>query len=443
LKAFASLRARLVVALLAVFALGAAATLLLISSHARSLGEVLEDSSLETQARDLIAGLRFDPDGRLLSVRPSAVWAQAYASGKAAYAVYGADGRLEARSPGARPPPARLAPKGGQEITPLRLIGPGQDLALGAGAPFGGSVSVTRINPGMPNSDAPDPWDTIAPLSLVAVLAAAAMLVAWSVAGWSLTPLKRTVEEAAAIGPERPEARLSGAGLTSEFQPLAGAVNRALDRVAAAYEAERRFTADAAHALRTPLSVLDLRLQRAQADGRVDWPVVRADLAELARVVAGLLALSRADRAVAGEPHTRLNLARLVREVAASMTPALEAEGRTLDVSAPAVLELRADARELRDLLYALLDNARAHGRGEVAVTLQEADGRAMLVVADAGEGVAEDARERMFERFQQVDAGRGGAGLGLAIVRQAARNHGGDAHFIGAARVEVQLSLS
>ena len=442
MRAFASLRARLVVALTTIFLLGAVATLLMISSHARSVGEVLEDASLETQAHDLIGALRFDAAKRLVAVHMPPVWAQAYATGKAAYAVYGPDGRLEARSMGGGAPPARLAPKPGQDATPLRLVGPAQDLALGASAPFGRSVAVTRINPGLPHPDAPDPWDSIVPLTLVATLAAAAVLASWLVAGWSLRPLRRTVQEATAIGPERPAARLSVAGLPSEFQPLATALNRALDRVASAYVAERRFTADAAHALRTPLSVLDLRLQRAQAGGHVDWPVVRADLAELARVVTALLALSRADRVSGPEPHAALNLARMVREVAAAISPALEAEGRGLGVSAPATLSLKGDAGELRDLLYALLDNARVHGRGEVSVMLHQVEARAVLIVRDQGDGVPEAERERMFERFRQRDASRGGAGLGLAIVRQAARNHGGEAHFSGPAEIEVRLDL-
>ncbi len=62
--------------------------------------------------------------------------------------------------------------------------------------------------------------------------------------------------------------------------------------------------------------------------------------------------------------------------------------------------------------------------------------------MADQGAGVPEAEREAMFERFRQRDASRGGAGLGLAIVRQAARNHGGEAHFVGASTVEVRLAL-
>jgi two-component system, OmpR family, sensor histidine kinase TctE len=438
----ASLRARLVLGLMAVFVLGMAATWGLIASHAASMGEVLEDSSLQAQARVVIAGLRFDARGGVMAMRLPKPWGEAYRQGLASYAVYGPDGRLEAWSASRGTAPALIPLAPGVQASPLKLVGDEQDLALGSAAPFGREVVVARHNPGGAVPHPPDPWEDVFPLGLMAALAVLAVAMAWLVAGWSLGPLRRATDEAAAIGPEQPEARLSDAGLPAEVRPLALAINRALDRVAAAYAAERRFTADAAHALRTPLSVLDLRLQRAQAGGHIEWPVVRADLAELKHVVSGLLSLSRADRAAKPEPREALNLARTVREVAAGVAPALEAEGRGLSVVAPPALAVTGDDRELRDLLYALLDNARVHGRGEVSVTLREAVGHAVLTVADQGEGVPEAEREAMFERFRQRDASRGGAGLGLAIVRQAARNHGGEAHFVDASTVEVRLGL-
>jgi signal transduction histidine kinase len=128
---------------------------------------------------------------------------------------------------------------------------------------------------------------------------------AWIVAAWSLRPLSRASREAALIGPERLQDRISLAGLPSEVVSLASAVNGALDRVARAYATERRFTADAAHALRTPVAVMDLRLQRAAATGQLDQAGLRADLNQIAQLVSGLLNLARAEqsdpRRAAGE----------------------------------------------------------------------------------------------------------------------------------------------
>ena len=225
------------------------------------------------------------------------------------------------------------------------------------------------------------------------------------------------------------------------MRPLAEAVNLGLERVAAAYALERRFTAEAAHALRTPLAVLDLRLQRAEQGGQIDWRAVRGDLAELNRLIASLLALARADRAEVFRNRARVNLRRLVRETAATFAPRLDLFGRTIEVVAPdALVTVNGDAGELRELLFALIDNALVHGDGRVLVELRMEGATAVVVVIDDGPGVSEDSREMVFERFCKGDPASPGAGLGLAIVRQIARGHGGEARFVGRAGIEVRL---
>ena len=238
------------------------------------------------------------------------------------------------------------------------------------------------------------------------------------------------------------EGRRSRKRLPAEIRPLAQAINRALDRVSEAYGNEKRFTADAAHALRTPLAVLDLRLQRAQAEGGPDWPAVRADIAELTRLVSGLLALARADRARLFRERDEINLTRLVREAAAAIAPALERVGREIELDAPEpALTIHGDAGELRELVVAVLENALVHGRGRILAELAPGEaGTVVLRVSDQGEGVAVEAREVVFDRFHKLDAASGGAGLGLAIVRQTARGHGGEARFLDGAVVEIVL---
>jgi two-component system sensor histidine kinase QseC len=186
--------------------------------------------------------------------------------------------------------------------------------------------------------------------------------------------------------------------------------------------------------------VLDLRLQRAEQGGHSDWAAVRADLAELSRVVSGLLTLSRADRSGAFRGETEINLTRLAREAAAAFSPRLEAEGRRIEVEAPDdPLRLNGEAGELKEMLYALIDNALTHGAGRVLISLA-ADGPVIvLTVGDEGAGVVDG--ETMFERFHKGDGASPGAGLGLAIVRQTARGHGGEARFVAPAVVEVQLA--
>lgn len=442
IRAPSGLRGRLLLALILVWALGAAAVLVFLQLHSVSASEMLEDASLPTQTRALIRTMRFDAAGHLVSVGLPERWEAAYRDHDGAFfAVYDPKGVQVARSPNLERPLPLVPLAAGMAISPLRLIGPKQDLAVTARAPHGYVLIAARANPAREDQEFLDQLADFTPALLFVIVAVAGLAVAWLVAAWSLAPLGRAAAEAAAIGPERLTARLTTADLPEEVAPLAEAVNRGLDRVAAAFESEKRFTAEAAHALRTPLAVLDLRLQRAEQGGQVDWPSVRADLAELNRLVAGLLTLARADRAALFRQPTQVNLSRLARESAAAFAPRLEAAGRAIEVAAPdQPVLIQADAGELRELLYAVIDNALTHGAGQVDLVLALADRATVLTVADQGAGVPEEARERVFERFHKEDAASPGAGLGLAVVRQIARAHGGEARFIGPARLEVRL---
>jgi len=443
-RAFAptSLRVRLLAALVCIFALGGAAMLVLVKLSSGSAHSAIEEKSLPTQARALLAGLRVDPSGRFVTLKVPSDWREAYREPAGAYfSLYDPRGRLVAKSDNLTAPLAYVAPPAGQTISALRIEGAQQDLALSAVGPHGYRLAIARSNPGRFDALEPDIIEDVAPSIVFALFAGLGLAAAWLVALFSLRPVLRASAEAAAIGPDRPSARLSETGLPTEILPLVQAVNAGLDRVAEAYAGEKRFTADAAHALRTPLAVLDLRIQRGAADGAVDWPAVRSDLAELARLVSGLLSLSKAEGA-APKPRQPVNLARLVREAAASLVPRFEAAGRDLVVRAPDEAPLMsAEPGPLRDMVCVLIDNALSHGEGRVSVEVEAADDGVLIVrVSDQGVGVAETEREAVFQRFHKLDANSPGAGLGLAIARHTARAHGGDAGFVGAACVEVRL---
>jgi two-component system sensor histidine kinase QseC len=435
-----SLRQRLLACLLLVWALGAAAMAAYFQSHAVTPEEVLEDASLATQARILVGGLRFSPSGRFEALRMPARWRAVYAASEGGfYTLYDPAGRVAARSANLAAPLPLMTLPAGQSVSRLRLVGPDQELAVSSRAPHGFWLMVARSNPTLVDATPADELEGLTPGLIFAAAALLGLVVAWLVSKWSLRPLKLAATEARAIGPDSP-LRLSAERLPAEVQGLAKAVNRALDRVTAAYANEKRFTAEAAHALRTPLTVLDLRLQRAEAEGQIDWTAVRADLAELTRLISGLLTLARADRSQAFRDSGEVNLTRLAREAAASIAPALDRAGRSIEFAGPDGLTVQGDRGELFELVVALLDNALAHGRGHIRVELARTDSKARLRVVDQGDGVPGEARERVFERFHTLDAAGRGAGLGLAIVRQTARAHGGEALFLDGAVVEVVL---
>jgi len=436
---FSSLRARLVVGLLMVGLVGAAGMGVLTELQRRSPNDVLEDTTLSAQASSLVRGMRFDPSGVLVSLAIRPRWRAAYATpGAGFFTVFDPTGRPVARSSNLAAPLPRQSLADAQTESALALTGTAPNLTLTARAPHGYVVSVARSTPGVLNETSPDTWSDFQPLILLLGVLGFCVAAAWIVAAWSLRPLARASAEAAMIGPDRLDGRITLAGLPTEIVSMASAVNGALDRVARAYANERRFTADAAHALRTPVAVMDLRLQRAAATAELDKGALRADLGQIAHLVSGLLNLARAEQ---GErPRAEINLARLLRETAAGLQPAFDASGRALAVEAPEAVSISADARGLRDMIEALIDNALRHGAGQVTVRLSAVGDRRLLLVEDQGDGVPAALQDRMFDRFNKRDANSPGAGLGLSIVRQTARGLGGDARFVAPASVEVVL---
>lgn len=277
-----------------------------------------------------------------------------------------------------------------------------------------------------------------------------AIALIWLVSGWSLRHLASASREAAVVGPSSPSSRISTQSLPGEVRPLVDAVNGALDRLAEAYAAEQRFVADAAHELRTPLTVLSLRLQRAKLDGVLDWSEIDQDLVGVNRLAGQLLDLARKEHArqaatAAGCPVA--NLSRIAREAAAAVVPLAEAAGRALDVELPASLPVRGRPDDLRDMMRNLLDNALVHGRGTIRLAGQVAaacDGgrQAWLTVSDEGPGVPAELGESVFDRFRKGNPKSMGHGLGLAIVREVARGHGGSVEFLPGPGCQVRVAL-
>ncbi len=290
----------------------------------------------------------------------------------------------------------------------------------------------------------PEPWQDLAVLLPSSVIV---LLLAWTVSLWSLRPLLRASQEASAVGPKRPEARIALDGLPAEIAPLVHAVNGALDRLAHAFENERRFTADAAHELRTPIAALRLRLQHARLEGISDWDATDRDCAALGRLVNQLLDLARKDRTAANPGQVAVaNVARVGREAASMVLPLVEEAGRRFVVDLPDTLAVAGNPDDLRDMLRNLLENALVHGAGCITLRAgaQARDGRERIVlsVADEGPGVAPSLRDAVFERFRKGGGQSAGCGLGLAIARAVAEAHGGSIRFVDARHCIIEAEL-
>jgi signal transduction histidine kinase len=158
-----------------------------------------------------------------------------------------------------------------------------------------------------------DPYQDVL---VLLIFTAAAIFIIVLVSDWTLRHLQEAARDAARVGPRNPEARIAVDRLPREIRPLVSAVNAALDRMARAYDAERRF--DAAHELRTPLTVLSLRLQQAHLSGTPNWGQIEQDVAHMARVVSQLLDLARKEVAEADDQAGLdvVDVGRVAREAA-------------------------------------------------------------------------------------------------------------------------------
>lgn len=230
------------------------------------------------------------------------------------------------------------------------------------------------------------------------------------------------------LGPDRTDTELGR--LAAAFDAMLDRLDDALSRAQASDERSRRFLADAAHQLRTPLAAAKagaealLRSDRLGPDERERFArQIAAETARAGGLIRDLLVLARLDQgaAPATEPVDLADLARSEVERAAAIAGDLD-----LTVDAPRPVAVEADPDGLADALANLLDNARRHARRSVSVRVGSAGGLALVTVRDDGPGLDPAQAERAFERFSSLD-GHGGTGLGLPIAREIARAHGGD----------------
>lgn len=240
----------------------------------------------------------------------------------------------------------------------------------------------------------------------------------------AMRPLGRVSAAAAAIVPGS-GARLDASSVPAEVRPLVEAMNGALLRLQQALERERRFTADVAHTLRTPLAAL-----RARVEGLAEGPERDALLRAVGRIerLAGQLLLKARLEAGALDEQQSFDLVALAREVAAETAPVFAARGARLEVRAPdRPVPRTGSPLAVEQALTNLLDNAaKAAPEGSVVEILVGEDGS--LLVRDRGPGFAQGEAEALFAPFRRGRASRWqGAGLGLAIVAEAVRRQGGE----------------
>lgn len=272
----------------------------------------------------------------------------------------------------------------------------------------------------------------------------------WVLTGRALRPVDRMRAEVDAIHADDLSRRVEAPHGASELRRLASTMNRLLERVDASQQTQRRFVADASHELRSPIASL-----RQHAEVAVAHPeatslgeladVVEAESARLAELVDAMLVLARSGEPV-GARRDDVDLDDLALAEAARLR-SLGGVDVAAEISPARVV---GDASLLARVLRNLGDNARRHARGRIRIALATDGGDAVLRVEDDGVGIPEADRARVFERFVRLDEARsrdaGGAGLGLAIVAEVVRRHGGSvastASELGGAAFLVRLPI-
>ncbi len=252
----------------------------------------------------------------------------------------------------------------------------------------------------------------------------------------ALRPIADISATAAKISAGDLSQRINLAGAESELGQLAAVLNSTFARLEAAFAQQKQFAADAAHELRTPVTVMLTQTQTALSRDRdaasYQQTVAACQRAaqRMRRLIESLLELARFDAGQEVLKRFPLDLSTLVADSAELVKPLADERGVKI-IADVAPLEITGDAGRLAQVVTNLLTNAVQYNRpdGEVRVALESAGGLAVLTVVDTGPGIAAEDLPRVFGRFFRADGARtgaGNAGLGLAICRAIVEAHGG-----------------
>jgi signal transduction histidine kinase len=425
---FKSLQVRLAVRLAALYVIATVIATGALIYEAYDTASSLNDRELSERAEDLARAASRDGAGQTRFALPTRL-ASAYAnSTDDIFAVRDAGGQLLAASPvefGAQVSKWPLAKEDpsyfhltdfstreyyGLSVELSSVAGP---LSISVARAAGANVLISSLLREFVFDVA---W--VIPLLMLATLGIGVLVVRSG-----LQPVLAISRVAAGIGPDTTSVRLTSDDLPTEIKPMVDAINHALDRLERGFVVQRQFTANAAHELRTPLAIVTAALEAMQGNGELTK--LRTDVGRMNRLVDQLLRVSRLDGVALDFDVVDLN--KVAGSVVATMAPwAITQERSIALVSAEVPVQVKANSAAVADAIRNLIENAVLHSPpgGEVVVTVQP---DARVSVADRGCGVPLEDRERIFDRFWRGKWPKtAGAGLGLAIVREIMKAHGG-----------------
>jgi signal transduction histidine kinase len=239
---------------------------------------------------------------------------------------------------------------------------------------------------------------------------------------------------------ERLDQRLPESGNRDEIGHLTTVLNRMIDRLQLSFEHARRFSADASHELKTPLTIIRGELEIALRSGDIPDAVEKTMLdvldetGRLVHIVEGLLLLSQADAGKLPVGTETVELTELIEDLAEDIEILAARLEITVELKLAQSVRVKGSPQFLRQLVLNLFDNAIKYNRhlGTIRCELTSAGGMTVFRIANTGVDIPPDQREHVFSRFFRVESSRartpvgGGQGLGLSIAREIVRAHGG-----------------
>lgn len=262
-------------------------------------------------------------------------------------------------------------------------------------------------------------------------------ILVWLAVRWGTRPLAALRAQVVQRAPDN-LAPLDVVDPPAEVAPLVVGLNRLLERVRASIDSERRFTADAAHELRTPVAAIRAHAEVARAatgegERRAALDSVLTGCDRASHAIDQLLTLARLDPAHAGSHREPCDLREAARRAAADVAPMAVARGVEVELTDGSPVTVAGNAGLLAIMVRNLVDNAVRYSRpgGSARVEVVRDGAMPRLVVSDQGPGIAPADRPALGQRFHRLaSGGEAGAGLGLSIVRRIAELHGAAVHF-------------
>ena len=426
-----SLQLRLALRVAALYIAATVVVIAILMSRAYDTARTLSDRELIARATELAKYVTVDTNGRgRVDLPPKLSGIYDNPSSADIFVIRNAEGRIIGASQSrfgelvAEWPPATDNP------AYFRIpLGAGPDHYEGLSIRMSSSAGPLSMSVGRAEGDAAAVYSLLRKfihdiIWAVSFLVLASLVIGVFAVRGGLKPIRDVSDMAAAIGPHATSVRLPDKNLPSEITPLVAAMNRALDRLEDGFAVQRQFTANAAHQLRTPLAIITAALDGMEGNG--DLNKLKADVARMNRLVEQLLRVARLD-GIALDVDGTIDLNEVAGRVVEAMAPWALARERMIAFSGSETpVIINGNGHAVEDAIRNLVENAVVHSpaRTEVVV-IADPDGSVRVV--DEGPGIPGPDRKRIFERFWRGKGqGSNGAGLGLAIVAEIMKLHGG-----------------